>query len=236
VSPDSPWWIAAGAMLILVVHIAGGAIGLLSGTVALAVRKGSPMHRLAGNIFIVSMLAMAAVGASVSPFLGHGIDTLTGTFTFYLVVTAWLTVRRRGGETGRAEIIALVVALGVVVAGVTLGMEGMGRPRGMIAGYPAPAYFFVASVVALAAALDLKVVLRGGIKGTPRIARHLWRMCLALFIAAAAFFLGQQKVMPVSVRGSPFLFLPPLAALGMMVFWLARVRFPGKLIQLRQAS
>ena len=224
VSPESPWWMAAGAMLILVVHIAGGAIGLLSGTAALIARKGSERHRLAGTIFVVSMLVMAGIGAGVSPFRGHGIDTLAGTFTFYLVVTAWLTVKRRGGETGVAEIIALAVALGAVVAAVTLGMQGLGRPRGMIAGYPAGAYFFVAAIVAFAAALDLKVILRGGITGTPRIARHIWRVCVALFIAAASFFLGQQRVMPVSIRGSFFLMVPPLAALGVMIFWLVRVR------------
>ena len=224
VSPESPWWIAGSAMLILVAHIAGGAVGLLSGTAALVARKGSRRHRLAGKIFILSMLIMAAIGASVSPFLGHGIDSITGTFTFYLVVTGWLTVKRRGGETGRAEILALAVALGLVVAGVALGMLGVGRPRGMIAGYPAGAYFFVAAIVALAAACDLKVIVRGGITGTPRIARHLWRMCVALFIAAASFFLGQQKIMPVSIRGSVFLMVPPLASLAVMVFWLVRVR------------
>ena len=224
VSPDSPWWIAAAAMLVLVAHIAGGTVGLFSGTAALIARKGSRRHRLAGQVFIVSMLVMAAIGAIVSPFLGHGVDTLAGTFTFYLVVTAWLTVKRRGGETGRAEMIALAVALGAVVAGVTLGMMGAGRPRTMIAGYPAGAYFFVAAIVALAAALDLKVIMHGGITGTPRIARHIWRMCTALFIAAASFFLGQQKIMPVSIRGSFFLMIPPLAALAVMVFWLVRVR------------
>lgn len=227
VSPESPWWIAAGAMLILVVHIAGGTIGLLSGTAALIARKGSRQHRLAGTIFLVSMLVMATIGASVSPFLGHGLDTIAGTFTIYLVVTAWLTVKRRGGEIGRAEIIALAVALGAVVAGVTLGTLGVARPRGIIAGYPAMAYFVIAVIVALAAAFDLKVILRGGITGTPRIARHLWRMCVALFIAAASFFLGQQKIMPVSIRGSFFLMVPPLAALAVMVFWLVRVRFSG---------
>lgn len=32
---------------------------------------------------------------------------------------------------------------------------------------------------------------------------HFWRMCAALFIAAGSFFLGQQKVILVWMRGSP---------------------------------
>lgn len=33
----------------------------------------------------------------------------------------------------------------------------------------------------------------GGVRGTSRIARHLWRMCLGLFVAAGFFFLGSSN-------------------------------------------
>ena len=57
------------------------------------------------------------------------------------------------------------------------------------------------------------------------IARHLWRMCFALFFASSNFFLGQQKVMPASIRGSKFLYVPEIIVLGLMIFWLLRVLF-----------
>jgi hypothetical protein len=79
--------------------------------------------------------------------------------------------------------------------------------------------------MALAAALDLNFILRGGVSGVQRIARHAWRMCAALLIAAFSFFLGQQKVMPELIQGSPLLFVPPLAVLTAMIFWLLRIRF-----------
>ena len=50
-------------------------------------------------------------------------------------------------------------------------------------------------------------------------------MCFGLFIATGSFFLGQQKVMPEWMRGSPLLFVPVVLVLGLMVFWLLRVRF-----------
>jgi hypothetical protein len=34
---------------------------------------------------------------------------------------------------------------------------------------------------------------RGGVLGAKRIARHLWRMCFGLFIAAGSFFLGPSN-------------------------------------------
>ncbi len=50
-------------------------------------------------------------------------------------------------------------------------------------------------------------------------------MCFALFFAAASFFLGQQKVMPVWMHGAWYLYVLALAPLAFMVFWLIRVRF-----------
>jgi hypothetical protein len=49
-------------------------------------------------------------------------------------------------------------------------------------------------------------------------------MCAGLFFAAASFFLGQQKVMPQFMHGSPVLWVLGLAPLGFMIFWLIRVR------------
>ena len=68
------------------------------------------------------------------------------------------------------------------------------------------------------------MILRRGVTGAQRIARHLWRLCFALFIAAGSFFLGQPQVFPVSLRGSPLLILVSVAPLGFLLFWLVRVR------------
>ena len=51
----------------------------------------------------------------------------------------------------------------------------------------------------------------------------------------AFFLIGQQKVMPAGLRGSPLLLVPALAPLVPMAFWLMRVRignrFKDKAIQ-----
>lgn len=93
----------------------------------------------------------------------------------------------------------------------------------------------IAAIAGFAAALDLHVILRGGVSGAERIARHLWRMCTALLFGAASFFIGQPQVFPPPLRGSPILFLPVLAIMAAMIFWLLRVRFPGR-IQARSSG
>jgi hypothetical protein len=76
----------------------------------------------------------------------------------------------------------------------------------------------------LAAIGDLKTLLSGGIPGAQRIARHLWRTCVGLFIAAGSFLLGQERLMPVLLRGSPLQFIPTFAPLVPMIFLLVRLR------------
>jgi len=47
---------------LLLFHISGATAGLLSGPASMSFRKGSPGHRVAGNVFFVSMLSMSAAG------------------------------------------------------------------------------------------------------------------------------------------------------------------------------
>ncbi|HEY0230264.1 MAG TPA: hypothetical protein VGC55_03335 [Dokdonella sp.] len=219
IGPESSTLIRAAAATILLLHISGGMVGLVSGAVALIARKGGGLHRFAGHVFFVSMLVMSAIGAGVSPFLHKRLDPLVGAFTFYLVATAWATVRRKAGTTGRFEIGACAMAFAIVAASVTFGLQASPADDN-----PPTAYYVFAALVALAALLDLKMILRGGLCGAARIARHLWRMCLALGIAASSLFLGQQQLFPASLRGSFLLFVPEIIVLGAMAFWLLRVR------------
>lgn len=220
--PGTPSWLSAGADAALVVHISGGAVGLVAGACALAARKGARLHRMAGTVFFIAMLAMAGTGALIAPFLPRGqwTNTTAGLFTFYLVATAWAAARRPDGRTGLFEIAAFLMAAGLAAMGATLAVLYAGTPDAE--GFEVVWGF--AAVAAFAGALDLRMMLAGGVTGPARIRRHLWRMTLALTVAAVSFFVGQQKVMPEVVRGHPLLFAPPLLALLLMVFWLVRTR------------
>jgi uncharacterized membrane protein len=47
---------------LLILHILGGAIGLLSGAFAIAVRKGGQLHRAPGNVLTIAVLTLASSG------------------------------------------------------------------------------------------------------------------------------------------------------------------------------
>jgi hypothetical protein len=217
-----------GPMMIL--HIVGGSVALLAGFAALIFfRKGDRLHARAGTLFLGAMLVLAGTGAIMAGASGERGTAVIGLITCYLVITSWLTARRRHRRAGASDYALVALALGCGAAMLSFGIIGAGSPEGKFDSLPAGVHFPFAALAGLGAALDLNFYLRRGDPGVSRIARHLWRMCAALLIAAFSFFLGQQKVMPVYMKGSPFLFLPPIIAFGTMLFWLLRLRFGKKL-------
>jgi uncharacterized membrane protein len=213
---------------LLLFHIGGGIAGLLSGAVAMSFRKGSRPHRIAGNVFFVSMLGMSAAGAYLAFMRSETNNVFGGVLTFYLVATAWITARRRDGRTGVFDLGALLVASTLGAFILTYGIEAATSPTGEKDGLPAGIYFFLASVALLSAAGDVRMLVRGGISGTPRLVRHLWRMCFAWFIASGSLFLARPKIFPAIMRTTHTLVLLGILPLLLMIFWLVRVRFaPG---------
>ncbi len=211
---------------ILVLHIIAGTLGMLSGFVAVFLRKGSRRHGLVGNIFVIAMLTLSSTGVYLALMKSQPGNILGGTLTFYLVATAWATARRRG-ETAVPGILdwgAFLVIATVAAVEVTCGIEAALSPTGLKYDYPPGPYFMMGTVAVLAAIGDIRMLMRRGIAGTQRIARHLWRMCFALFIAAGSIFLARPHLFPAFMRKTGTLYVLSFLPLILMIFWLIRVR------------
>ncbi len=236
---------------VLVVHICAGTLGLLSGTAAMSFRKGSPRHVLAGKVFVASMLTMGVVAVYLAIMRHQPNNIGGGILTVYLIGTAWLTARRRDRETSRFDWVVLLIPLAL---GTLLWMNGIKVLRSGASsqdGVPAGMMFFMGSVCLLAAAGDVRMLVRGGVLGAKRIARHLWRMCFGLFIAAGSFFLGPsnrplrllsavglgQHLSP-AIFGTTLYLVLTLLPLILLIFWLVRVRFTNayRKIEIRKGT
>lgn len=209
--------------LLLAVHIAAGALGLLSGYLALSVAKGGAVHRKSGMVFVYAMVAMAVAGTVIAAAEGEMATMIAACLTAYLVITALNALRPPTAHTRRLDVATMVAGAIVGVASVTLGMGtlavGTARdPKDAIG-------LFVFGAVALWAVVgDVRRLWFKESRGVPRLRRHLWRMCFALFIAAFSFFLGQAQVFPKAVRIPTLLSVPVLLVLATMTYWLWRVR------------
>lgn len=206
---------------ILILHILGGGVGLLAGYAAISMRKGETLHRAFGKVFVVAMLVMGLMAAWLAVTIpGQMPNFYGGVFTLYLVSTAWMTVARKEGTTGLFEIAAflLTFAFAAIVAyAIAAGRVPTQR------GVPWFAIYVFLGIAVFCAAGDLHVVAARGISGAQRIARHVWRMCLGLFVASGSFFLGKQAHFPKFIQGSPILVFLAFLPLLLMLFWLARV-------------
>jgi hypothetical protein len=210
---------------VLALHICGGTVGFLSGCVAVSLRKGSRSHAVAGDVFVISMLTLASTGMFLALIKSQPPNILGGALTCYLVATSWLTARHRPGESSMLDWLASFFGLAVAVAEYTLAVEAAQSPTGHKYGYPPFAFAIFGSIALLAVVGDVRMLVRRGISGMQRLARHLWRMNFAWFIASASIFLARPHLFPVFFRKSGILIFLTVLPLIMLIFWFARVKF-----------
>ena len=215
--------------MMLMLHITAGGLGLVSGFVALFAGKGAGLHHRSGLVFVYAMATMGISGAVMAALTGVETSVIAGSLTAYLVVTALTAVRPPTAGTRRLDLAATLVGVSTGLASIAFGLQSLSRGEAVRDEMPVPMLFVIGAIALLGSATDVRVMRAGGLRGGARLARHLWRMCLALFIAAGSFFGGQADRVPEALRTPLLLTLPVLAPLAVMVYWLWRVRIRPKL-------
>jgi uncharacterized membrane protein len=217
---------------LLPIHVAAGALALVLGAIALFAKKGGMTHRRSGLLFVYVMLVMGA-SASILAFRKSPTDgnVFAGFMTAYLVGTALTTVRPPSAWTRRINAAALTIAVGLALGAVAGGVKAFNNPGLSPGGVPFRTIgvmsFILATALTLAAAGDVRVMRFGPLRGGPRLARHLWRMCFALFTAAGSFFSIRERVatiLPEPFTTAAMRALPIALLFGVMFYWLWRVR------------
>ncbi len=214
-------------MILLPIHIVAGLIAIGSGFTAAFVVKGMRVHRKSGMIFVYSMLTLSLSGAAIATIRSQPANIVGGLISFYLVITGFLTVRARGEEFPWVDATMTVLGILLAIFSIKLGLTVYHSPSGTINGVPSAPLFVFGAIAILATGGDLRMMVAHGLKGKHRIARHLWRMCFALFIASGSFFLGQAKVFPKAIRIIPLLAIPAFLPLLILVYWMGRVLVMG---------
>ena len=205
-------------MVLLPVHILGGIFALLFGYTALYATKGANLHRKSGLGFVIAMIVMSLTGAFIATFKPDRGSIIAGLLTFYFVTTGLMTVKQVPNHK-RMEIILMVwgFVLGLFAIWAGWWLAQRGRPE------TAPMFIFAAMAIGGAIG-DWKMIRAGGLHGAPRITRHLWRLCFAMWVAAASFFWGPPNRVPELIRIPALLPIPVLTPIVVMLYWLWRMR------------
>lgn len=210
-------------------HALTGSAVVCSGAMALLLSKGSFQHKIAGRLFVGSMLLMGpvvAAGALLEPGSISSLGILFVFFIIYLVVSAWSTIRQSEHLLAPLDIAAPVVALCISIAGLIMGYDAVNNPSERENLPPQGAYFFFTALAFIAMLLDVNNLRLRGLRGKHRVVRHIWRMSCALFFATSTLFTGPGSIVfPESVRGNPVLSIPQLLVVIIALFWIYRLLF-----------
>jgi uncharacterized membrane protein len=208
-------------MTLLPFHVLAGVLALVFGYVALFATKGATLHRRSGMLFVYAMVTLSLSGASMDAWKTRSlsVNVVAGLLTFYFVTTGLLTVRTHAQESPWFDRAAVLFVLTVSVLAFLAGVDMMRRGR------PEAAPSFIFGIVGLLAATGDIRMLRGRVmQGPRRIARHLWRMCFAMWVAAASFFWGPPRRIPEVIRIPALQAVAVLLPVVVMLYWLWRLR------------
>ena len=209
---------------LLFVHIAGGSVAVASGYVALFARKGAPLHRRMGLVFVYAMLLMGVSASVLAIARGRDSQVGAGLLVAYFLITALTTVREPTRVSRKIDLVMAGIGLGKGLSGIVLTVHALMAGVYLVDGGPVAAGLVANGVLLLAGVGDLRVLRTGVLRGGQRLYRHLWRMCYAFFIATGSFFLGQADEIPAAIRYWPALFVLAFTPLLAIAYWAWRLR------------
>lgn len=213
--------------MLVFLHILTGTVALISGALSFAVTKGSNSHKKFGLAFVISMIVMAMSGALLAFLAMEKLNMVAGLVTFYLVVTAYLTVHPPKNNAIIVHSILMTLGFTIGVYAIYTGLTALNNGLSSLDGNPVQAIIVFGSVSLLAAALDIRVITKGRLKYKWQLVRHVWRIGFAMLIATASFFLGQSQFIPEAMRNIFTLVGPVVLVLCLTAYWVIRVSIWG---------
>ena len=211
--------------ILTVIHITSGAIGLLMGFLAILLRKGDQQHRRVGNIYVCAMLTLGVTGAIVAFVRDIPLSMMNALVICYFVLSSLSTIRNPIHGTNVFDKLLMVSAWLITAGFLSFIVQVTRSATGQLGGFGAGAYLAFGSVMLCAAIADVRYLLKSGLSRKQRLVRHLWRMLFPLFMASAAFFLGQASFFPQSIRVIEILVIPVAFVILSLLYWTAKISF-----------
>jgi len=203
---------------LLILHIAGGALGLITGTINIIRTKGDKKHRLIGKLFTYGMLTAGLSSLVLSAIHPNFFLFIVGVFTTYLVATGNRYIYLKMlGSSQRPAMIDWVITVGMLLTGLVFMGFGV---KYLIDGNN---FGFVLLVFG---GLGLRFVrtdfsnYKGNVKAKNYwLLAHLQRMIGGYTAAATAFLVVNEKYWPVAIPSILAWLLPTLVLTPLIILW-----------------
>lgn len=205
-------------IILLTLHVMGGSVGLLTGTINLVRHKGDKKHRLIGKVFAVSMLTAGFSSLALSIIHPNYFLFMIGVFTIYLVGTGnrYIYLKMLGSDQ-RATIIDWAITLTMLLAGLLF--IGLGI-RSLLAQNSFGIVFIVFGALGLRfVQTDFKNY-RGSYKEANYwLLAHLQRMTAGYIAAITAFLVVNLKYSPIVLPSAVVWLLPTAILAPLIIAW-----------------
>jgi len=202
----------------LVLHIIGGSLGLITGTINLVRKKGDKKHKLVGKVFAWAMLTAGFSSLVLSIMHPNYFLFMIGVFTIYLVGTGYryVYIKTMGGARG-PSLVDWAITVVMLLAGLLF--IGLGT-RDMLAQNSFGIVFIVFGALGLRfVQTDFKNY-RGLSKETNYwLLAHLQRMTGGYIAAVTAFLVVNAKYSPVVLPSFVYWLLPTIVLTPLIIRW-----------------
>jgi hypothetical protein len=128
--------------LLLLAHVAGGAIALVSFWVPAFARKGGPLHRKAGRVYVKGMSVVVATSVPLSLVSFARGQWLAGTFLLYLFVitstalyTGTRALKSKAGPHLYVTPLYVLCAWATLLSGLAVLIVGIATKTWLLAGF-----------------------------------------------------------------------------------------------------
>lgn len=204
--------------IFLILHIASGLAGLLSGTFVLLMPKGNSVHKRTGKVFAFSMLSAGFSSLALSTLHPNTFLFMVGVFTVYMVASGFRALRRPMiDQKMKAFAVDYLLSLSMLVSAGVLAYLGVWL---LLRGESFGIVYVVFSIFALQYVREDYKNLRGRSRfNNPGLMAHISRMVGGYIASLTAFLVVNARYIPLELPLYSYWLLPSVLVVPFIVKW-----------------
>jgi len=200
--------------ILLFTHIIAGAIGLVSGSIILSLKKGDQFHKLLGRIFFYSMVVSMLISLPISLQKSNEFLFIIAVWTLYMLITGLRALKKTNIEKVDAWdwlITTIMMLFGIVLLSIGVIAVIKGSFMGLVA-----VVFGVISL--LFVFTDVRFYRAEGKYKNQFLIIHIQRMVGAYIASFTAFIVVNNTVLPNVVAW----LLPTVIMVPLIIYWIKK--------------
>lgn len=204
--------------IFLIIHITGGAVGLLTGILNMIAKKGDSRHKIVGKIFFFAMLTAGLSSLVLSTLKPSLFLFIVGIFTVYMVGTGYSYLHLKMlNKNQKPKMIDWTLTIAMMLAAfLFIGIGIMSLLKSNLFGL---VFITFGSLGLLFVRHDFKNYSGKSHLLNYWLSEHLQRMIGAFIASSTAFLVVNAKYLPESIPIIVYWLLPTLIFTPLIIKW-----------------